>query len=77
MIQSLLTQLSKQTEFIQKHNYGLQREILVNRNSPQPKSNNQSENNVVPNKDRYFQQMAATDEIISQPESVIKKCYQY
>ena len=33
MIQYLLTKLSKQTEFIQKQNYELQREPLVNRNS--------------------------------------------
>ena len=33
MIQYLLTKLSQQTEFIQKQNYELQRELLVNRNS--------------------------------------------
>ena len=33
MIQSLLTQLSKQTEFIQKQSYELHREVLVSRNS--------------------------------------------
>ena len=30
MIQSLLTQLSKQTEFMQKQNYELQREVPLN-----------------------------------------------
>ena len=30
MIQSLLTQLSKQTEFIQKQNYELQSEVPLN-----------------------------------------------
>ena len=33
MIQCLLTKLSNQTEFMQKQNYELQRELLVNRNS--------------------------------------------
>ena len=33
MIQYLLTKLSQQTEFMQKQNYELQRELLVNRNS--------------------------------------------
>ena len=48
MIQSLFTQLSKQTEFIQKQNYELQREVPLNGNSTQPKNNNQSDNNIVP-----------------------------
>ena len=65
MIQYLLTQLSKKTEFIQKQKYEVQREVIVNRNSTQSKNNNQS--------DKSFQQMAAADEIILQPESVIKK----
>ena len=33
MIQCLLTKLLNQTEFMQKQNYELQRELLVNRNS--------------------------------------------
>ena len=45
MIQSLLTQLSKQTEFMQKQNYELQREVPLNWNSMQSKNNNQSDNN--------------------------------
>ena len=48
MIQSLLQKLSKQTEFIQKQNYELQREVRVNRNSAQPINNNQFDNNIVP-----------------------------
>ena len=67
------TQLSKQTKFIQKQNYESQREVLINRNSMHSKNNNQFDNNIVPNKDKSFQQMTATDEKISQPESVIKK----
>ena len=43
MTKSLLTQLSKQTEFIQKQNYELQREVLLHRNSMQSKNNNQSD----------------------------------
>ena len=74
MIRSLLTELSKQTEFIYKNkqNYEFQREVLVNRNNTQPKNNNQSDNNIIAKKDKSFQQMAATDEVISQPESIIK-----
>ena len=45
MIQSLLTQLSKQTEFIQKQNYELQSEVPLNWNSMLSKNNNQSDNN--------------------------------
>ena len=45
MIQSLLTQLSKQTEFMQKQNYELQREVPLNWNSMQSKNNSQSDNN--------------------------------
>ena len=67
------TQLSKQTKFIQKQNYELQREVLINRNSMHSRNNNQFDNNIVPNKDKSFRQMTATDEKISQPESVIKK----
>ena len=37
MIQPLLTQLSKQTEFIQKQNFKSQREVPVNSNSTQSK----------------------------------------
>ena len=74
MIRSLLTELSKQTEFIYKNkqSYEFQREVLVNRNNTQPKNNNQSDNNIIAKKDKSFQQMAATDEVISQPESIIK-----
>ena len=61
-----------QTEFIQTQNYVLQREVLVNRNSTWFKSKNQSNNIIAPNKDKSFEQMPATDEITSQPESIIK-----
>ena len=50
MIESLLTQLLKLTKFIQKQKYELQRKVLVNRISRQSK-NNQSDKNMVPNKD--------------------------
>ena len=73
MIQSLLTQLSKQTGFTQKQNCQLQREVLVKRNITQSKHSNQSVNNTVPIKDKSFQKTAATNNIISQPESVIKR----
>ena len=73
MIQPLLTQLSKQTEFIQKQNFKSQREVPVNSNSTQSKKNNQYDNNIVPNKDKSFQHIPATDETISEPESAIKR----
>ena len=55
MIQSLLTQLSKQTEFIQKQDYESQREVLLNWSSMQSKNINQTNNNIVLNKDKSFQ----------------------
>ena len=73
MIQSLLTQLSKQIGLTQKQNCQLQREVLVKRNITQSKHSNQSVNNTVPIKDKSFQKTAATNNIISQPESVIKR----
>ena len=51
----------------------MQREVLVDRHSTQFKRNNQSDNNIAPNKDKYFQQIAAIDEIVSQPDSFIKR----
>ena len=51
----------------------MQREVLVDRHSTQFKSNSQSDNNIAPNKDKYFQQIAAIDEIVSQPDSFIKR----
>ena len=73
MIQSLLTQLSKQIGLTQKQNCQLQREVLVKRNITQSKHSNQSVNKSVPIKDKSFQKTAATNNIISQPESVIKR----
>ena len=58
MIKFLLTQLSNQTEFVQKQNYELQREVLVNRKNTKSRNNTQSNNNVLPHKDKSFQQMA-------------------
>ena len=56
MIRSLLTELSKQTEFIYKNkqSYEFQREVLVNRNNTQPKNNNQSDNNIIAKKINLF-----------------------
>lgn len=45
MMQSLLTQFSKQPKSIQKQNYELQTVVLVNRNSAQSKNNYESDNN--------------------------------
>ena len=55
MIQSLLTQLSKQTKFIKNNTVIIAREVLASRNSMQSKNNNQSANNIVPNQDESFQ----------------------
>ena len=66
MIKSKLLQWEKQ-------NYELQREVLVNRNRTRSKTNNRSDSNIAPHKDKSFHHMTATDEIILQPESVIKK----
>ena len=73
MIQSLFTQLSKHIEFIQKQNYQLQREVFANRNSAESKNNNRFDSNIVPHENNSFHQMAATDQIILQLESFIKK----
>ena len=43
MIQCLLTQLSKQTDFIQKRDYELQRVALIDRNNTQYQNVHQSE----------------------------------
>ena len=43
MIQCLLTQLSKQTDFIQQQHYELQREVLIDRNNIQYKNIHQSD----------------------------------
>ena len=43
MIHCLLTQLSKQTDFIQQQHYELQREILIDRNNTQYKNICQSD----------------------------------
>ena len=43
MIQRLLTQLSKQTDFIQKQHYDLQREVLIDRNNTQYKNAHHSD----------------------------------
>ena len=64
----------------------MQRDVVLNRNSTQSKTGSQSGNNIVsynnsnqsdikivPNKHKFFQQIAAGDEIILQLESVIKK----
>ena len=76
MIKFLFAQFSKQIEFIQEQILcicQLQREVFANRNNVQSKNNSRFDSNIVPHKDKSFHQMAATDEIILQPESFIKK----
>ena len=72
--------------YTKNQNCELQRDVVLNRNSTQSKTGSQSDNNIVsynnsnqshikivPNKHKFFQQIAATDEIILQIESVSKK----
>lgn len=70
MMQSLLTQLSKQTDFIKNRTVSC-KEVLVNRNNTQSQNNNQADINVVLKKDKSSQQIAVSDELISRLESVI------
>ena len=67
MIQCLLTQLSKQTDFIRQQHYELQREELTDRNNIQYKNIHQSdtkETNIV----QSVEQMAFTNDFFLQPE---------
>ena len=69
MIQCLLTQLSKQTDFIQQQHYELQREVLIDRNNIQYKNIHQydiKETNI----GQFVEQMTFTNDLILQPESV-------
>ena len=67
MIQCLLTQLSKQTDFIQQQQYELQREVLIDRNNIQYKNIQYDikETNI----GQFVEQMAFTNNLILQPES--------
>ena len=58
-----------QTDFIQKQQYELQREVLIDRNNTQYKNVHQS-NTKKTNIDRSVEQMAFTDNLILQHESV-------
>ena len=69
MIQCLLTQLSKQTDFIQKQHYELQREVLIDRSNIQYKNIQQSDTRET-NIGQSVEQMAFTNDLILQPESV-------
>ena len=69
MIQCLLTQLSKQTDFIQQQHYELQREVLIDRNNIQYKNIHQSDTKET-NIGQSVEQMAFTNDLILQPESV-------
>ena len=69
MIQCLLTQLSKQTDFIQQQHYELQREVLIDRNNIQYKNIHQPDTKET-NIGQSVEQMAFTNDLILQPESV-------
>ena len=68
MIQCLLTQLSKQTDFIQQQHYELQREVLIDRNNMQYKNTQQSDTKET-NMGQSVEQMAFTNGFILQPET--------
>ena len=69
MIQCLLNQLSKQTNFIQKQHYELQREVLIDRNNIQYKNIHQSDTKET-NIGQSVEQMAFTNDLILRAESV-------
>ena len=69
MIRCLLTHLSKQTDFIQQQHYELQREVLIDRNNIQYKNIHQSDTKEI-NIGQSIEQMAFTNDLILQPESV-------
>ena len=69
MIQCLLTQLSKQTDFIQQQHYELQREVLIDRNNIQYKNIHQSDTKET-NIGQSVEEMAFTNDLILQAESL-------
>ena len=69
MMQFLLTQISKQTDFIQKQSYELQGVVLVDRNNKQYKNIHQFETKET-NIGQSVEQMEFTNDFILQPESV-------
>ena len=68
MIQCLLTQLSKQTDFIQQQHYELQREVLIDRNKKQYKNIDQSDTKET-NTGQSVKQMPFTDDLTLQHET--------
>ena len=69
MTQCLLTQLSKQTDFIQKQYYELQREVLIDRDNIQHKNVHRSDTKET-NIAQSVEQMAFTNDFILQLEFV-------
>ena len=67
MIQCWLTQLSKQTDFIQQQHYELQSEVLIDRNNIQYKNIHQPDTKET-NIGHSVEQMAFTNDLI-QPET--------
>ena len=68
MIQCLLTQLSKQTDFIQQQHYELQREVLIDRNNIQYKNIHLSDTKET-NTGQSVEQMPFTNDLTLQPET--------
>ena len=68
MIQCLLTQLSKQTDFIQQQHYELQREVLIDRNNIQYKNIHLSDIKET-NTGQSVEQMPFTNDLTLQPET--------
>ena len=69
MLQYLLTQFSKQTNFIQQQHYELQREVLIDKNNIQYKNIHLSDTKET-NIGQSVEQMAFPNDLILQPESV-------
>ena len=65
----LINPLSKQTDFIQKQHHELQREVLIERNNKQYKNIHRSDTKET-NIGQSVEQMAFTNDLILQPESV-------
>ena len=68
MIQCLLTQLSKQTDFIQQQHYELQREVLIDRNNLQYKNIHQSDTKET-NTGQSVEQIPFTNDLTLQAET--------
>ena len=70
--QCLLTKFVKQTDFIQKQHYELQREVLIDKNNIQYQNIHQSDTKET-NRDEHAERKAFTDGLILRSESVTER----